>query len=56
MRVLRYGIPFLALGSVPLGFMLGGAGSWLTVAATPLRRTRSGPPGGGSCRRGAAGR
>ncbi len=35
MRAFRYGIPFLALGSVPLGFMLGGAGSWLTVAATP---------------------
>jgi alkane 1-monooxygenase len=35
MRGLRYGIPFLALASVPLGFMLGGAWSWLTVATAP---------------------
>jgi alkane 1-monooxygenase len=36
MRSLRYGIPFLALASVPLGFLIGGPWSWLTIVATPV--------------------
>jgi len=36
MGVLRYGIPFVALATVPLGFGLGGAWCWLTVLATPV--------------------
>ena len=36
MRTLRYGIPFVFLGSAPLGFELGGAWAYLTLALTPL--------------------
>ena len=32
MRALRYGIPFVFLGSVPLGFLLGGPWAYLTLA------------------------
>jgi len=35
MRSLRYAIPFLFLASAPLGFMLGGAWSYLTIALMP---------------------
>jgi alkane 1-monooxygenase len=33
---LRYGIPLLFLGTAPLGFVLGGAWSYLTVALMPV--------------------
>jgi alkane 1-monooxygenase len=36
MRALRYALPFLFLVTIPLGFALGGAWSFLTVAALPL--------------------
>ncbi len=36
MLALRYGIPFLFLAMVPLGFALGGAWPFLVVAALPL--------------------
>src|ERR1700722_10481644 len=36
MSALRYGIPFLFLAMVPLGFAQGGAWSFLVVAALPL--------------------
>ncbi len=35
MRTLRFGIPFLFLASAPLGFVLGGAWSFLTMALAP---------------------
>jgi alkane 1-monooxygenase len=35
MGALRYAIPFVALAAAPLGFALGPAGAWLTVAITP---------------------
>jgi alkane 1-monooxygenase len=34
-RTLRYAIPFVFLATAPLGFVLGGAWSWLTLLATP---------------------
>jgi len=34
-NVLKYCIPFVFLGTAPLGFLLGGAGSFLTVAVLP---------------------
>ncbi len=36
MRTLRYGIPFVFLGSAPLGFALGGAWAYLTMALSPM--------------------
>jgi len=36
MRALRFSIPFLFLASAPLGFVLGGAWSYLTLALVPL--------------------
>jgi alkane 1-monooxygenase len=36
MRVLKYCIPFGFLGTAPLGFFLGGAWSFITVAALPV--------------------
>ena len=36
MRPLPYALPFLALATVPLGFVLGGAWAWLTVAVMPV--------------------
>ena len=36
MRALRYGIPLLFLGTAPLGFVLGGAWSYLTIALMPV--------------------
>ncbi len=35
-RTLRFGVPFLFLASAPLGFILGGAWSFLTVGLVPL--------------------
>ncbi len=36
MKALRYGLPFVFLGTVPLGFVLGGAGSFLTILIMPV--------------------
>jgi alkane 1-monooxygenase len=36
MRTLRFSIPFLFLASAPLGFILGGAWAYLTLALVPL--------------------
>jgi alkane 1-monooxygenase len=36
MRALRFSIPFLFLASAPLGFVLGGAWAYLTLALVPL--------------------
>jgi alkane 1-monooxygenase len=36
MRTLRFSIPFLFLASAPLGFILGGAWAFLTVALVPV--------------------
>jgi alkane 1-monooxygenase len=36
MRALRYGLPFAFLATAPLGFLLGGAWSFVTVAVLPL--------------------
>jgi alkane 1-monooxygenase len=36
MRTLRYGIPLLFLATAPLGFALGGAWSFLTLAVVPV--------------------
>ena len=36
MRMARYGVPFVFLATAPLGFVLGGAWSLLTLAAVPL--------------------
>jgi alkane 1-monooxygenase len=36
MKSLRFGIPFIFLATAPLGFLLGGAWSWLTLAVVPI--------------------
>lgn len=36
MRPLRYSLPFVFLATAPLGFVLGGAGSFLTLVAAPV--------------------
>jgi alkane 1-monooxygenase len=36
MQALRFSVPFLFLLTAPLGFVLGGAWAWLTLALTPL--------------------
>jgi alkane 1-monooxygenase len=36
MRALKYAIPFVFLATAPLGFLLGGAGSFLTLAILPV--------------------
>jgi len=36
MRTLRFSIPIVFLASAPLGFLLGGAWAWLTVALAPV--------------------
>jgi alkane 1-monooxygenase len=36
MRALKYSIPFVFLGTAPLGFLLGGAWGFLTVAVLPV--------------------
>ncbi len=36
MRALKYSIPFVFLGTAPLGFLLGGAWSFITVAVLPV--------------------
>ena len=37
MRALKYGIPFVFLATAPLGFLLGGAWSFFTLAVLPWR-------------------